>query len=419
MSSIVRPSCPISSALRTPARAARSPSPIRRAAPATRAIGARTTRPRNTTMLAARPRMVTPGDQELAVAGAGHLLVERLEAEADPHHPAHRVARSVALLAGLAVLERAEEGQDAAPVELLGELLGLGGLHGAAEQRMVDALARLSTEPRDALDQIGLEAGVGVDLLDGGEVGEGLDAVLPVHVDPAHVPQLSAQLLDEAPRDVGPGLEHPVLDGGEDGGRQHAGGLPMARLERHPLPREVEEEEQAEPQDQDADDEREHLGPEPLAQDLAHAHRVPPVRRPSACGRRAGLGRPGPSGRRIALGYIGRSPPPGRPPKTRSSLPAASSRRWRPGPRPSSREEVQARDSLALLATSRHSLDEDRHPESPGDRLSTPHAVDRGVCSVCTLQYASCPVLGGRASPGGGGGMLIAHPTGGEVSHDT
>ena len=146
----------------------------------------------------------------------------------------------------------------------------------------------------------GSRPGVGVHLLDGGEVGEGLHAVPPVHVDPADFPELRAQLLDEAPRDVGPGLEHPVLDARSGWSRQHAGGLAMARLERHALAAEIQEEEQAEPQDQDADDEREHLGPEALAEEVSHAHRAPARRSRE---RRAATA----VRRRIVLGYKARS----------------------------------------------------------------------------------------------------------------
>ena len=67
----------------------------------------------------------------------------------------------------------------------------------------------------------------------------------------------------------------------------------MARLERHALAPEVEEEEEAEPQDQDADDERQHLGPEPFAQQVAHAHRVTPIDRASAPERPGSLEPPG------------------------------------------------------------------------------------------------------------------------------
>jgi Tfp pilus assembly protein FimT len=218
-----------------------------------------------------------PGDHELAVARPDHFLVEGLQAEADPYDPAHLVVRLVALLAGLAVAEGPEEGQDALAVDMLDELVRLDGLHGAPEQGMVDTLARVTTEERDPPDEVGLEAGVGVDGLDGLEIGECLDAVAPVDVDPAHVPDLLAELLEEPADDVRSCLHHPVLDSGEDGGGQESSGLPVSLLEGAALAREVESEEQTESQDQHGQDEGEDLGAESLAENPLDLHTNPPL----------------------------------------------------------------------------------------------------------------------------------------------
>jgi hypothetical protein len=207
------------------------------------------------------------GHEELAVAGAGHFLVERLQSETDPDHAAHLMVGLVALLAGLPVPEGPEERQDAPPIDPLGEFLGLDRLHGALEEGVVDALPGRPTETRDSSDHIGLQAHVGVHFLDRREIGEGLDAVAAVDIEPAHVTELGAKLLHEPADDVRPRLEHPVLDRGEDGGREESGGLPVSILEGAALPAEIEDEEQTEPEDQDGDDEREDLGAETLPQE--------------------------------------------------------------------------------------------------------------------------------------------------------
>ena len=149
---------------------------------------------------------------------------------------------------------------------------------------------------------------------DGLEIGEGLDTVSPVDVDPAHVPELGAELLDEAPDDVGPRLEHPVLDGGQDGGRQEPGGLPVLPLERDALASEVQSEEGAEAEDQDADDECQDLGPEPFAEEAPGHHAGPPASGRLTPGRRGrvpgpamrlGRGSPRPEARYTDLAYTG------------------------------------------------------------------------------------------------------------------
>ena len=292
MSSIARPSCPISSALWAPVRGVE-------VAPADQARGAghpsdrrEDDAPQEHDDARGHPEDRQPGDHDLTVAGPGHLLVERLQPEADADHAADSVVGLVALLTGFLVPERSEEGQDAPPADHLGELLRLDGLHGPLEERMVEALARRALEARDAADQLGLEADVAVDRLDGLEVGEGLDPVAAVDVDPAHVPELGAELVEEPADDVGAALHHPVLDGGQDGGREEPGGLAVPLLEGLPLPPEVEREEQAEPEEQDADDERQDLGAELLAQEPPGLH-VVPARPPPVAAPRIASGPPG------------------------------------------------------------------------------------------------------------------------------
>ena len=181
---------------------------------------------------------------------------------------------------------------------------------------MVEALPRGALEARDAADELGLQADVAVDRFDRLEVGEGLDPVVTVDVDPADVTELGAELLEEPANDVGPGLQHPVLDRGQDGGREEPGGLPVPLLEGAPLLPEIEREEQAKSQEQDADDEREDLGAEPLPQEPPdlHAAATPPPRGTlrlsggasdlNVSGR---LERPRPGARGIDLAYQWRS----------------------------------------------------------------------------------------------------------------
>ena len=87
------------------------------------------------------------GDQQLAVPGPGHLLVERLPRETDAHDPAHRRG-SARGIAGTARALRSGWKMVRTRVASSGSVssCGVRGLDRAAEEGMVQALARLPAE---------------------------------------------------------------------------------------------------------------------------------------------------------------------------------------------------------------------------------------------------------------------------------
>ena len=218
-----RPSCPISSRERTGARASKSPPPTRRAAPASAVMGRTTTWPMAKARSAPADRDGEDRDEDLLVALALDLREDRRHGGRHPHHGAHRVVGAVTALAALLVRHRVEQREERHAVLRLQRLLDLLRLDGPREERPAGRRGRGPLHLLDVGQDLGREVGVLLDLLEGGEVGEGLDAVAAVDVEPFHG-RRALELLEHGAGDVGALLEHGRLDARHQGGGEAARG---------------------------------------------------------------------------------------------------------------------------------------------------------------------------------------------------
>src|SRR5678816_1829969 len=127
----------------------------------------------------------------LPVARRTKARVQLFQTEAHPDDAPDLMLIAVAVMALLPVLQREEEGQQAAIVGCLIGLLRGQRLNRAHKQWIADLLARLSAHLGDACIEVRVEADVSVDFVQGIEIAKCLDTVAPVDLEAADILQLA------------------------------------------------------------------------------------------------------------------------------------------------------------------------------------------------------------------------------------
>ena len=151
------------------------------------------------------------GGEKLAVAVTPHLGEDRLHGRRHAHHRPHRVVVAVAALTPLLVGDRVVQREVGRAGARLERLLRLPALDRALERLALHRGPGRARHAPDVLDHVGREPGRAVHLHHRGQIGEGLDAVAPVHRELLHG-RRRPQLLDDGPGDIRALLQHRPLD---------------------------------------------------------------------------------------------------------------------------------------------------------------------------------------------------------------